>query len=210
MSDEKIPYPQARDENDPVEDLFEDPFNGGARIAIPYRNEIGLIIQSIREVVALGQQFYEIIKQMRPVINYKTKPIQALPEVDSNDYVTTLNKMENWSLPQAKSYKVIYQNYLGMDVLEFHFKVLYSYGGTYRGAGQYLSGVQILPTYIDALPGFDLISEFSLQNLVNHGSLEEPIAGATLRLFYQVESLMDVEDRNILFHVTGNGKFTLL
>jgi hypothetical protein len=108
MSDEKIPYPQARDENDPIEDLFEDPFNGGSRIAIPYRNEIGLIIQSIREVVALGQQFYEIIKQMRPVINYKTKPIQALPEVDSNDYVTTLNKMENWSLPQAKSYKVIY------------------------------------------------------------------------------------------------------
>ncbi len=87
---------------------------------------------------------------------------------------------------------------------------LYVFNEQFDGKGKYLSGVQIIPTYVDVMFGFDFNSEYFLQNLVNHASSLEPIAGATIGIHFMIESLTQTIEQNRIFHITGEGKFKFL
>jgi hypothetical protein len=166
------------------------------------------IVALIRDIVALGEEIYEIVNRGRPSVTTDSAPISVLPYV--NGAPVNMFEMENWSAPVSKKYKLVYKNGFNQSVVVFEYTVLYTYAGSFNGKGKYLTAVQIIPSQISVKYGFTFDAKFKLQSIQNHGTKESPVAGATLIMNYKVSSLVSAEDTSDSFHINGNGNFTVL
>src|SRR5690606_32382098 len=98
------------------------------------------------------------------------------------------------------------KNGAGKEVVSFEYKVVYSYGGSFNGRGKYLTGVMIVPSSIKTSWGWDFSATMKLQNIMNHGTKDEPVAGAMLVIQYKINSWSAAFERNDTIHVTGQGQ----
>ena len=110
-------------------------------------------IDIIGQFMTIGEKIWKIIASGKPVLNIaETKAINVLP-VGAGNAITALD-LGHWSLPQVKNYKIVVKNGFKMNVVDFEYKVFYSYGGSYDGTGSYLAGVSVGSTYVKAKWGF--------------------------------------------------------
>lgn len=165
----------------------------------------GKVISIGKDLVALGEDIYKLVTKGKPHNTTSYAPISVVPKLNGEavDILTT----EYWNVPLKRSYKVIYENIYGADVVTFQFAVIYSYGGSYNGKGKYLTSVQIIPEQVRTLFGFDFTATMKLGGIQNLGSRENPIAGATLLLESTVNSVMVAHTDTYSFHVDGLGGF---
>lgn len=168
------------------------------------KSDITTIIGAIDDIVALGEKIYKIAEKGRAVVTLKYEPINVLP-ISDGEIVNPLD-MENWSIPMSKKYRIKFINKLKMVVIDFIYSVNINYGGQFQGSGRYLSGVQIVPELVDVAWGFNFDASFGLISLVNHGTKENPIVGATLLLNYSINNLVSNIQNKVSFHVTGSGE----
>jgi hypothetical protein len=194
--DNSFPFP-----DDPKPDYpwpYPDPGNGGGKV--------GQVIKIGRALIALGRELYDLIKLGEPVVNTNFAPISVLPKVSLNNPDSIMGETEGWSIPKMKKYRVEYENKFGSTVILFEYKLLFSYGGRYQGKGKYIMGAQIVPTRLEVSYGFSLDSSFKLQSIQNHGSVNQPLAGALLNLQYKGGSMIKKFEENIMMHITGDGR----
>ena len=165
--------------------------------------DVGRIISLGRELVALGEDIYRLVQKGKPVNKTSYAPISVIPRL-GNGYVDIFDT-EGWKMPTKTTYEIIYKNFYGMEVVKYRYSVIFSYGGSYQGKGAYLTAAQIVPEIIETLFGYTFSATMKLGGVQNHGTKENPIAGAILAMEYTVETVIKASLETDSYHITGRG-----
>jgi len=182
---------------------FEDQFEVYAGSS--NKSDIGTIIMVTEKLIALGEKIYKIVERGRPVVDLQSEPIEILPRDDKGQAISAM-QLHGWKAPISRKYKVTTKNYLGMKPASFEFMLIYSYGGQNRGSGRYITGAQIKPTSVDVKWGYKLDAKFYVQSIMNQGTEENPVAGATLMIDYKISTVLQDSTNNKTFFINGLGQ----
>ncbi|MCT4641603.1 MAG: hypothetical protein N4A33_04845 [Bacteriovoracaceae bacterium] len=166
---------------------------------------IGEVIKVGSDLVALGKDVYDLVKLGRPVLNVNTTPISIVPMNEQRTEVVAPFDMENWKLPKVKKFRVKANNYLGMEVINFTWKVIFNYGGSYMGKGAFITGAEIKPEEVDLGYGYSMDVTYKLQSMTNVGTKESPMAQAVLEIEMKVETMFKTSLRNFSYVINGAG-----
>lgn len=181
---------------------------------IPYYSEfdnksdkgLGQIIMVVDQLIALGRKIWPIIEAGRPVITSNFGPaVSVLPRTDQSPDMVAMYLMDSWEAPRQRTYLVEYKNGFGSVVISFRYTVSYQYNGQYEGAGRYLTGVDVSASQIRVSWGFQFNATSTLVSISNRGTMEDPLASATIRINYEAKSFMSEIQSSEAFHVTGDG-----
>lgn len=153
------------------------------------------------EIVAIGEKVWTIIEAGRPVVNVTTPPVvSALPRG-----LECWSDLDSWKAPKTKSYEVVYKNGFGMEVVKFRFRLHYTYGGGHKGTGQYLANVTVLPAELNVLWGFTFDANVEVNQALNLGTFDNPMAGLELNLKWKVSTVVKETQNSFHFFVQGDG-----
>jgi len=166
----------------------------------------GKVISVAKDLVALGEAVYELVKKGKPTNVTEFAPVSVVPkDPATKEYVDPFD-LEGFSIPEEKNFQAKIVNGLGKAVVDFRYKVIYSYGGSFNSTGKYLTNVMIVPTYVATTHGWDFNAAMRLSGVMNHGTKADPVAGALLVIKYQMNSWSSAFERNDTVHITGNGE----
>lgn len=168
--------------------------------------QAGRVIQTARDMVALGEAIYELVKKGKPTNVTEYAPISVVPRDPTTKEIADIFDMEGFSMPVEKNYVAKVKNGVGNEVVNFSYKVLYSYGGSYNGTGKYLTNVIIVPGAVKTTYGWDFNATMKLSGMMNHGTKADPVAGVMVTVKYQMNSWSAAYERNDTIHVTGRGE----
>lgn len=162
------------------------------------------IIKIVDKLIAVGKKVYTIVASGKPQLSMSSNPVSIVP-MDDNGKMVAPFMLENWEEPRSKKFRVTIENYMGIDVVDFEFMVIFSYGGSFAGSGKYITSAQVKPTYVDVTWGFTFDVNCSLQSIMNRGTKENPVAGALLMLDYRVVTVIQERVVNKTFFIDGLG-----
>jgi len=170
----------------------------------------GQVIQVGRDLVALGEEIYTLVKKGEPVISTEYAPISVVPRISAEAAVDVLADTENWSMPKSQKVTVVYKNLYGAEVVRFEYNLIFSHSGTYNGTGAYITAAQIVPAQVSCAFGYEFESSMRLSGVQNHGSTASPVAGAILNVQYKAKSILSAQQTNDTYHITGRGQIRKL
>lgn len=162
-------------------------------------------VSMVDSIINIGQKIWKIVEAGRPTLNFKDKSASAVPS-DAK----CLAELANWQMPESKSFRMKYKNGFGMNVITFEYKVIYSYGGSYKGKGRYLANVSVHPQQVNVSWGFKFDANVEIMEVLNLGSQEDQMAGMQLAVRWNVSSVIQEQLREELFFVQGDGQFRQL
>lgn len=172
----------------------------------------GKVIGVAKDVVALGEAIYALVEKGRPKVTTEYAPISILPRDPSNSaadpaqrYAVDPFDMEGFSFPVEKMITAKVKSPTGKESVVFQYKVIYSYGGSYNGAGKYLTGINIIPASIKVAHGWTFNSSMKLSGMMNHGTRANPIVGAMITIKYSMGSTTQAFERNDTIYISGDG-----
>lgn len=169
---------------------------------------VGKVIAVGRDLVALGQDIYNLVQKGKPTVKTNYAPISIMPK--AADTTDLLMETENWKMPRKVSYEISFYNMYKMEVVKFRYSVFFSYGGSFQGKGAYITAAQIIPEFVSTLFGFDFTATLKLAGFQNIGTRANPVAGATLLMEYTASSLIKAITKVDTFFITGQGKIKRL
>src|SRR6185437_16731122 len=91
---------------------------------------------------------------------------------------------------QAHTYQTTLKNVYGMTVVSFQYRVSYTAGGSYRGAGKYLTNVAVAPQDLYVAWGYTFNATASVPNITNAGTERAPVAGAQILVKWSIDTDM--------------------
>jgi hypothetical protein len=168
----------------------------------------GKIISTAKDLVALGEDVYKLVIKGRPANTTDYAPISVIPK-DKGVAVDILD-VEGFSTPVKRTYEIKYTNFYGMDTVVFRYSVIFSYNGSYNGRGAYITGAQIIPETARTMYGYDFRAIMKLGGIQNGNTRENPVAGATLLLEYEVKTVLKADLSVDSFFINGRGTFKAL
>ena len=158
------------------------------------------LVVAIEEIINLGKKIWEIVEAGRPVVDVKTDVADALPKGIENWGV-----LENWRTPISKTYEVEYKNLLGMKVVRFSYRILYTYGGSYQGKGQYLTRITVVPADLYVAWGFNFSATAQVPSVTNAGTNLDPLAAAELLVKWSIDNPINHAESTESYYVRGDG-----
>lgn len=174
--------------------------------------QFGGVITVAKDVVALGEAIYALVEKGRPKVTTEYAPISILPRDPSNTitdpalkYAVDPFDMEGFSFPVEKMITAKIKSPVGKPAVEFKYKVIYSYGGSYNGVGKYLTGINIIPASVNVGHGWTLNSTMKLTGMMNHGTRANPVVGAMITVKYTMTSMTQAFERNDTIYISGDG-----
>jgi len=156
-------------------------------------------------IISLGQKLWTIVQNGAPVLNFEANSVSAIP----NGAICPFN-MSGWSIPQSRTYKITYTNLMGIDVVSFQYKVIYSYGGQYGGRGAYLTNVSVHPADIHVLWGQNFDADVNIASILNVGTAEDPVAGVQVNVEWNFTNPLNKFKSQRVYFVEGRGSITEL
>lgn len=159
----------------------------------------------IDDIINIGSKIWEIVTAGRPVVNVNMPTAYALPRGTQ-----CWTELESWNPPKSQTFNVAYRNLLGMEVVNFSYRLVYTAGGSYNGAGEYLANVTVFPAEVDVAWGFTFDANVNVGQLVNLGTSSQPEAGMELAVDWKVSTVVK-ESRTVQnYFIRGNGAMTQL
>jgi hypothetical protein len=153
------------------------------------------------DIINIGQKVWDIVKAGKPVVVVNQAPMaSALPRG-----LTCWNQLDSWQAPKVSSYEVSYKNGFGMEAVKFRFRLQYTYGGGKNGKGKYLANVTVMPAEINVLWGYTFNAGIDVEQAVNLGTQDNPMAGLALNLKWTVSTVLKESDNSFHFFVQGDG-----
>lgn len=162
-------------------------------------DELDVILDKI---IAIGDKIWKIIEKNKPVVNQKYQAVSLVPEG-----ATKWEQLERWSMPKTKVYHMVYKNGFGGTVVEFKYRIAFSYGGSVNGKGAYLSRIEIEPALLNVAWGYTFTANGEVVNPMNAGTKKAPIAAAELRMNWRVNTVLKHSEESTRFYVRGDGLF---
>lgn len=159
----------------------------------------------LQEILTIGEKIWQIVKDNQPTVNFTSHSASAIPAAA----VCAFN-LTGWSIPYSRTYKLSYENLWGSSVVDFTFKVIFSYGGNFNGRGAYLANVTVHPVHVNASWGQNFDASVVIANAINVGSSDSPVAGMEVAIDWTVKNVFNnIKSRRIYF-VDGHGNLTEL
>ena len=163
--------------------------------------DLSTLDEVLTAIEKIGTRIWKLVEANRPVVHVESKVANALPR-----NVSCWMDLENWKVPKVYKYNVTYKNLFGAEVVNFTFRVIYTYGASYEGRGKYLSNVSVHPAELDLLWGYTFNSKVEVQRIINLGTKEEPVAGMEMKLIWQVSTPLKDSQQSKIFFITGAGE----
>jgi hypothetical protein len=171
---------------------------------------LGTVIAVARELVALGEILYPLIKRGQPEVTTDFAPINVLPMDPSTNRHVDPFVMENTGTPVSKKFVGVVKNGFGMEVVRLEFLAHFAPGASYEGRGRYLQNAIIVPSKIWATWGWEVNATMKLQSIANQGTRAAPVAAAVLSMNYTVKNLITHIEKNHLVELNGKGEMNVL
>jgi hypothetical protein len=168
-------------------------------------DNVGKVISTARDLVALGEQIYNLVIKGKPSNTTSYAPISVIPKI--NGAPVDILDVEGFTMPSTRTYEIKYTNLFGMDTVVFRYTVMFSHHGSYDGKGAYITGAQIVPVTASTMFGYDFRASMKLGGLQNGGTKVNPVAAATLLLEYEVKTVLKADLSVDSFFITGKGGF---
>lgn len=172
--------------------------------SVSTRKNLAGVIMVTRDLIALGKEIYEIVKAGRPVVHTNSEPLEILPKDEDGQVIQAMDLSE-WKQPLVKKYRVATKNYLGMKPASFDFMLIFSYGGTNRGKGRYISGAEVRASSVNVSWGYNLDVQTKVKSIINEGKWDDPVAGVTLSLDYKISTILQEKRDSKTFYINGLG-----
>ena len=155
-------------------------------------------------IVNTASKAWQIVQGNAPVVNINTKYATAYPQG-----VTSASQLAQWNRPKTYSYGFYAENLYGSVMINCKYKVSYSYGGTYKGKGAYLTGVTVIPNVASVAWGYKFYMSASVPDstIANVGTDTDPIAALQLNLNWKMATVLKEVDGASVYYVQGNGYF---
>lgn len=166
---------------------------------------VGKIIQAAKDVVALGQDTYNLVQKGKPSNTTEYAPISIVPKDPLTKEVVSAFDMEDCSMPVKKTF-ITTMSTAGMEVVRFEYMVIFTHSCSYEGAGKYIQTAMVQPVSVKTKYGWDLNASMKLSGIMNHGKKGNPVVGALLTMKYSMNSWRTAFERNDTIHIKGNGE----
>lgn len=157
------------------------------------------------KIINMGKKVWEIVQKGQAVMDIKADVATALPQGTQ-----CWASLSQWSRPQAKAYRVVYKNKLGMDAVRFQFQIQWLPGGTVNGKGKYVGYAAIIPTDVYGIWGTSLVARSSVPAVFNVGSMKEPVGGMQMTMNWRVTGPFQKFEQAVSYYVDGAGKFEIV
>jgi hypothetical protein len=118
--------------------------------------------------------------------------------------------MDSWKAPSAKAYEVVYKNMLGVTTVRFTYLIHYTYGGRFKGNGQYLTNVTVQSSKVQVWWLNRLAAKVEIPNVTNAGTVDDPIAAMTLLVNWEISNIFSYYQDSVNYEVKGDGSFQAL
>jgi hypothetical protein len=168
--------------------------------------KVGTVIGIAKDIVALGEQIYELVKKGKPTNTTEYAPISVLPKAAVSGREVDWDELENFSMPTEKKFVTVIKNGTGKEVVRFEYMVIFSHSGTFNGAGKYITGAEIIPVSVKTSFGWDFSATMKLGGIMNNGTVADPVAGVNLTIKYKMDSWSSAFERNDLIYINGKGE----
>lgn len=152
------------------------------------------------EIINYGKQLWKIVIDNKPVVHVETPVAHAMPRGLRN-----WDELDGWKAPLTKTYKVSYLNGFRKEVVQFRFRIQYTYNGGRSGHGRYLANVTVMPATLNVSWGYTFNAEVQIGQPVNLGTARNPHAGLELNLAWAVKTVLKESRNSMHFFVQGDG-----
>jgi len=159
---------------------------------------------SIDHIINIATKIWKIVSNNAPETNIDTKYAVAYPQG-----VTAATQLTHWAAPKSYVYGFYAENLLGMRIVDVEYKVIYTYGGAYKGAGKYLTAVTVTPTKVNVGWGYNFSMNASVPDsaITNVGDSKKPVAAMQLKLFWKIATVLKESDSASVYYIQGDGYF---
>jgi hypothetical protein len=151
-------------------------------------------------IINIGQKIWTIVEKGQPVVNAQLNSASAMP-----DGIHDWKELTGWKQPRSASYRVHYTNLFNMNVVDFTYRVLFTYGGSLNGQGRFVTGATIVPAQLDVAWGYSFKSVVEIPTVINMGSKENPVAGIQMNVNWVVGTVLKHSESRSSYFVDGNG-----
>lgn len=159
------------------------------------------LIGTVDKIVTIGKTVWKIIEKNRPVVNLKLDHVSVVPEGAMH-----VGMLANWSMPEVKTYKVVYKNGFGIKVVEFFFRTVFTHSGTFNGKGAYIANAAIYPAHLEVLWGYTFNANTMVPKAVNIGTSENPNIALEMHLNWLVDTPFKNSQETFSIIMTGDGR----
>lgn len=153
-------------------------------------------------IINIGKDLWQVVLAGEPVVNLQTDFANALPQG-----VNSWEDLENWQTPMSKVYQVTFQNFYGKTVVDFSYRLIFTYGGNFKGKGKYLSHVTIVPANLNVSWGYTFSVQAQVPNVTNAGTSADPVGAAELLVTWKLQNFMRNSVGSASYYVKGDGTF---
>ncbi len=157
----------------------------------------------IDQIMNLGARAWKVVEANRPVANATGVKASALPEG-----ITQWAQLAGWKSPRSKLVHMQYTNRFGMTVVDFTYRITYTYGGSYNSQGQYLTNVSVVPSHLFVAWGYRFNASAEVANTVNIQTSAHPIAGMEIGVSWKVDNVIISDQNSNSYFIKGTGELT--
>lgn len=187
-----------------LQEAKEDPDMGYMKLEEQPPEDMSGTLVSIEKIVNVASKLWQIIKDNAPVVSIDTKYATAYPQG-----VTSATQLAGWSRPKSYVYGFYAENLYSYPMIDVKYKVSYTYNGSYKGKGKYLTAVTVVPENVQVSWGyrFQMSAMVPDSTIANVGSDTDPIAAMQLKLNWTMASALKQVDGASVYYVEGTGYY---
>lgn len=164
-----------------------------------------LTTEDLNHIISIGKEVWELVKTGKPVVDVQRDEIAVLPL-----RVECWRHLEGWHNPVVKAYRTRIKNLYGMTVVDFTYKVISYYGGSYRGIGKYLARVSVVPVETSVAPWWEFNAAVRVPGVFNYGTVQDPVASVEIEVSTSVRTVLTHRDQVDNYLIKGNGELLAL
>lgn len=174
------------------------------KLVEPSPKSLDDVLVSVDKIINIASKIWKVIQDNAPVVNIDSKYATAYPAG-----VTAANQLSGWTRPRSYVYGFYAKNLYGYKAIDVEYKITYTFGGSYKGNGRYLTAVAMVPTKTDVAWGYRLSMNASVPNstVVNVGTEDAPVAALQLKLLWKMSTVLKESDGTSIYYVQGDGYF---
>lgn len=153
----------------------------------------------IGDMIRIGRSVWDIVTKGKATSDVKTNQVHVVPRSAKH-----WEDLATWMGPVSKSFHITKKNKMGLKVFDFHGKIIFNYNGSMNGQGAYLKNVSIHPTSVKVLWGWGLKAWVVMDEPINVGTKDRPVAGLQFHLKWQSDSPLTTASGSQSFFIRGD------
>jgi hypothetical protein len=155
--------------------------------------------QSINPI-AVGKLAWDIVSSNKPNAEVEQHFFSVVPRGAAKDPLS----LENFSDLQVSKFTSVNKGAFGMHTWSVDWNLVHQWGGTYKGQGQFLTGVGIVPEEVWVNFGNTLNMKANVISVTNAGTAEDPVAKALIKISNSVSWIGGFKETSQVFEIRGD------